>query len=80
MPIKACAITATVPIVASTSPTASNAIGLKWARRSSGEEAKAAEFNRGGRKTRKITSGGISTSCRPGTKPRASPPITSKIG
>src|SRR5215216_1255635 len=37
-PIRACAITATAPIVASTSPTASSTIGLSWARRSSGEE------------------------------------------
>src|SRR5215213_9361300 len=79
-PIKACAITATAPIVASTSPTASITIGLSWARRSSGEEEKAAEFKRGGRKATKITSGGISMSGRPGTKPITRPPRTSKIG
>ena len=79
-PIRACAITATAPIVASTSPTASSTIGLSWARRSSGEEEKAAEFSRGGRKAMKITSGGISMLGRPGTKPITRPPRTSKIG
>src|SRR5215213_8102903 len=68
------------PLVASTSPTASITIGLSWARRSSGEEENAAEFSRGGRKTTKITSGGISMSGRPGTKPITRPPRTSKIG
>src|SRR5215204_2935059 len=37
-PIRVCAIIATAPIVASTSPTASSTIGLSWARRSSGDE------------------------------------------
>jgi hypothetical protein len=53
---------------------------VSWARRSSGEEEKAAEFSRGGRKATKITSGEISMSGRPGTKPITRPPSTSKMG
>jgi len=74
------AAAATAKIVASARPTASSEIALRCARRSSGEEKKPAEFRSGGRKTTKITSGGISTVGSPGAKPSASPPSTRKIG
>src|SRR5918997_62319 len=74
------ATAATAKVVAKTRPTARSVIALRWARRSSGEEKKAAEFNSGGKKTTKITSGGTSTTGNPGTKPSPSPPSTRKIG
>src|SRR3712207_945078 len=52
-PITACATTAIAQVVARTRPTASSTIGLRWARRSRGEEEKAAEFNSGGEEDEK---------------------------
>jgi hypothetical protein len=59
---------------------ASSIIGLRCARRSSGEAEKAAAFRSGGRNTTKITSGAIWTTGNPGMKPMPRPPRTSKIG
>ena len=59
---------------------ASRIIGLKCARKSSGEEKKAAALRSGGRKTIKMTSGAIWTTGSPGTKPMPRPPRTSRIG
>ncbi len=79
-PTTAWAITATPPIVASTSASDSQPSAERSARSSCGEALKPAEVSRGGRKTRKTTSGGSSRSGRPGTKPIARPPTTRTIG
>jgi hypothetical protein len=79
-PIKVWATRAIAAMLKSTRPMASSKIGLRWRRRSCGEEKKAAELRSGGRKTRKITSGEISTVGSPGTKPMRRPPRTRKTG
>jgi hypothetical protein len=56
-PIRTCAIMATAPVVASTRPTASSTIGLSCARKSSGEEEKAAVFKRGAGRRRRSPRG-----------------------
>ena len=79
-PMTKWAAIATRETVSSTRPIASSRIGRMCARRSRGDDEKAAELSSGGRKTRKITSGGREISGIPGTKPMARPPSTRKIG
>ena len=79
-PIASCATTATAHIVTSTSANVSETSCTDAARSSCGEAAKPAACSSGGRKTRKIASGASSMSGRPGTKPIATPPMTSTIG
>ena len=78
--ISACATTATVHIVASTSPIASIEIARISRLRSCRFAKNAAEYSSGGRKITSTSSGSSSTSGRPGTKPSTRPPATSTIG
>ena len=68
----ACATSATVHIVASTSPTASSEIERTSRLRSCRLAKNAAEYSSGGRKITSTRSGSSSTSGRPGTKPSTS--------
>jgi hypothetical protein len=53
-----------------------DAIGLRFALRSRGEEKKAAEYRSGGRKIKRTRSGGSLISGTTGIRPNASPPRT----
>src|SRR5215207_3551922 len=57
-PTSRCATEATVRVVSSTRPMDRDAIGLRFALRSRGEEKKAAEYRSGGRKIKRTRSGG----------------------
>src|SRR3954463_15828428 len=73
-------MTATMPVVASTSPMALNAITRASWRSALRSEKKAEAYNNGGRKTSRTRSGSSWTSGMPGSSPSPSPPRTSGIG
>jgi hypothetical protein len=75
-PTSRCATEATVRVVSSTRPMDRDAIGLRFALRSRGEEKKAAEYRSGGRKIKRTRSGGSLISGTTGIRPNASPPRT----
>src|SRR4051812_29334243 len=65
--------TATVAAVTSTSTTADRKITRRFARASRREVFSDSQYRRAGRNRKRTTSGGISTSPSPGTKPTATP-------
>src|SRR4051794_17369489 len=69
----ACPTTATVAAVARTSTTDDRKITRRFARASRSEVFSDSQYSSAGRKRNSTTSGGISTSPRPGTKPTATP-------
>ena len=71
---------ATRHVVNNTSPTASNAIGRKLARRSRIELKYAADMIKGGRKRIKTISGSIVIVGKPGMRLSASPRLPAKLG
>src|SRR5215216_43284 len=79
-PTAQCAIPATTSIVSTTRPTERSPMGRTLARRSRGEEKNADTYKSGGKKISNTSSGASSMSGMPGTKPKARPPMTRKMG
>ncbi len=83
-PITVCATTATPQVVNTTSPTASEVIGRRLARKSRHDVVTASQYSSGGRNSKKTRSGSSLTVGTAGTsakiRPRPSPPTTSRIG
>src|ERR1041384_2051197 len=77
--MNAWAITATMVVVKSTQPIASNDMGRRFALKLGHEVVHAAEYNTGGRKIRNTISGSSVTLGSHGTRPIAMPTNTSRI-
>src|SRR5450631_2448971 len=74
------AAAATLSTVNATSPIASDAMLVRFSRKSRQDVAHAAEYNNGGNTTRKTSSGSRATLGMPGTNPSSSPATTRTIG